>query len=129
MIIPLGMMILARAAAPEQRGRVMAIVAVPAQVAPIMGPLIGGALVDAAGWRWIFYVNVPVGLLALALAWRGVPGDRRHVPGERRLDVTGLILLAPALALTLSGLSASSGIRPRPNMSTSRRCSARPAAT
>jgi EmrB/QacA subfamily drug resistance transporter len=109
MIIPLGMMILARAAAPEQRGRVMAIVAVPAQVAPIMGPLIGGALVDAAGWRWIFYVNVPVGLLALALAWRGVPGDRRHVPGERWLDVTGLILLAPALALTLSGLSARTG--------------------
>ncbi|MFB7083022.1 MFS transporter [Streptomyces sp. NPDC056308] len=59
MIVPLSMMILTQAAQPEQRGRVMGIVAVSGQVALIAGPMIGGLLVGAVGWRWIFYVNVP----------------------------------------------------------------------
>jgi EmrB/QacA subfamily drug resistance transporter len=108
MIVPLGMMILARAAGPDRRGRVMAIVAMPGQLAPIMGPLIGGLIVDAASWRWIFYVNVPVCAVALLLARRGIPDD---APQDRRegrwLDLTGLALLAPGLALTLYGLSTS----------------------
>jgi EmrB/QacA subfamily drug resistance transporter len=102
------MMILARAAGPDRRGRVMAIVAMPGQLAPIMGPLIGGLIVDAASWRWIFYVNVPVCAVALLLARRGIPDD---APQDRRegrwLDLTGLALLAPGLALTLYGLSTS----------------------
>ncbi|MFB6717677.1 MFS transporter [Streptomyces sp. NPDC056237] len=53
MIVPLSMMILTQAAQPEQRGRVMGIVAVPGQVALIAGPMIGGLLVGAVGWRWI----------------------------------------------------------------------------
>jgi EmrB/QacA subfamily drug resistance transporter len=106
MIVPLSMMTLAQAAGPEQRGRVMAIVAMPAQVAPILGPLIGGVIVDAGSWRWIFYVNVPICLLALLLAWRGIPGGGTRERGERWLDVTGLVLLAPGLALTLYGLAA-----------------------
>jgi EmrB/QacA subfamily drug resistance transporter len=106
MIVPLSMMILAQAARPEQRGRVMAIVAMPGQVAPIMGPLIGGVIVDSGSWRWIFYVNVPICLAALALAWRGIPaGGGAGERGGRWLDVTGLALLAPGLALTLYGLS------------------------
>jgi MFS family permease len=48
-----------------------------------MGPLVGGALADAAGGRWIFYVNVPVGLLALALAWHS-PGAPSPATGRRR---------------------------------------------
>ncbi|MGH3374313.1 MAG: MDR family MFS transporter [Actinoallomurus sp.] len=105
MIVPLSLMILAQAAKPEQRGRVMAIVAIPGQVAPIMGPLLGGVIVDSGSWRWIFYVNVPIGLIALALAWRGIPAGGAGRRGERWLDVTGLALLAPGLALTLYGLS------------------------
>ena len=104
MIVPLSMMILAQAAAPEQRGRIMALVAIPGQVAPIAGPLVGGLIIDAAGWRWIFYVNVPVCLLALAMGRRGIPEAPRA--GSGRLDVTGLALLAPALALVTYGLSA-----------------------
>jgi len=106
MIVPLSMMILAQAADPGQRGRVMALVAVPGQVAPIMGPLIGGVIVDSGSWRWIFYVNVPICLLALALAWRGIPRSAPRTREGRWLDVTGLVLLAPALALTVYGLSA-----------------------
>jgi EmrB/QacA subfamily drug resistance transporter len=112
MIVPLSMMILAQAAAPEQRGRVMAIVAMPGQVAPIMGPLIGGVIVDGGSWRWIFYVNVPICLLALALARRGIPAAPTRARGERWLDLTGLILLAPGLALTVYGLSTRTGRLP-----------------
>ncbi|MFB9837354.1 MDR family MFS transporter [Actinoallomurus acaciae] len=106
MIVPLSMMILAQAADPGQRGRVMALVAVPGQLAPILGPLVGGLIIDAGNWRWIFYVNIPVGLLALLLARRGIPATPSREPGARWLDLTGLALLAPALALTLYGLSA-----------------------
>ncbi|WP_018501642.1 MDR family MFS transporter [Parafrankia discariae] len=106
MIVPLSIMIMIRAVEPGQRGRVMALVAMPAQVAPIMGPLIGGMIVDSGSWRWIFYVNVPICLFALVLAWRRIPGDAPSAAGGRWLDVTGLALLAPALALTDYGLSA-----------------------
>ena len=108
MIVPLSMMILAQAAAPGQRGRVMALVAVPGQVAPIVGPLVGGLIIDAGSWRWIFYVNVPICLVALALGRRGIPDGPPREPAGR-LDVTGLALLAPALALVVYGLSARAG--------------------
>jgi EmrB/QacA subfamily drug resistance transporter len=106
MIVPLGMMILAQAARPEQRGRVMAVVAMPGQLAPIMGPLVGGVIIDSVSWRWIFYVNVPIVALALVLARRGIPDAPARPRGDHWLDVSGLVLLAPGLALTVYGLSA-----------------------
>jgi EmrB/QacA subfamily drug resistance transporter len=103
MIVPLGIMMLAQAAGPERRGRVMAIAAVPTQLAPIVGPLLGGLIVDTAGWRWIFFLNLPVCLLAILLSIRGIPaGDRRE---DRRIDLPGLALLSPAIALLVFGLS------------------------
>jgi EmrB/QacA subfamily drug resistance transporter len=103
MIVPLGIMILAQAAGPERRGRVMAIAAVPAQLAPIAGPLLGGVIVDSLGWRWIFFINVPICLLALLLAYRGIADDgQREI---RRMDLPGLALLSPAIALLVFGLS------------------------
>lgn len=77
MIVPLGTIILARAAGPGRRGRVMGLVAVPTQLAPIAGPLIGGLITDGAGWRWIFVVNVPICLIAVVLAKRCLPPDSR----------------------------------------------------
>ncbi|MEV8511820.1 MDR family MFS transporter [Dactylosporangium sp. NPDC051484] len=103
MIVPLSIMILAHAAGPERRGRVMAISAVPTQLAPVGGPLLGGLIVDGLDWRWIFYVNVPVCLLALALSYRGIPDDGRRQ--FRRLDLPGLAVLSPAVALLVLGLS------------------------
>src|SRR5438876_5710500 len=70
MIMPLGQTILAQAAGPQRMGRVMSIVGVPTLLAPIDGPVIGGAFVGAAGRRWIFFVNLSVGALALLLAAR-----------------------------------------------------------
>ncbi|SHF83530.1 drug resistance transporter, EmrB/QacA subfamily [Streptoalloteichus hindustanus] len=111
MMAPLSMMIMARAVPPEQRGRVMAVVAVPGQLAPIVGPLLGGLAVDSVGWRWIFFVNVPVCLVALLLA-RRVPDGPVSERGARWLDLTGLLLLCPALALVVYGLSATRGRLP-----------------
>jgi EmrB/QacA subfamily drug resistance transporter len=103
MIMPLGQTILAQAAGPQRMGRVMSIVGVPMLLAPIAGPVIGGALVGAASWRWIFFVNLPVGALALLLAVRLLPSTPRRPP--RRLDTLGLALLSGGIAVFTYGLA------------------------
>src|SRR5205823_773860 len=97
LIMPVGQTILAQAAGPQRIGRVMSVIGVPMLLAPIFGPVIGGAIVDQVSWRWIFYVNLPIGAVALALAWRLLPA---HAPRPgRRLDLRGLALLSPGLAI------------------------------
>ncbi len=73
MILPIGQLMMAEAAGPKRMGRVMSIVAVPAMLAPILGPTIGGLILDNASWRWIFYVNVPIGVIAVVAALRVLP--------------------------------------------------------
>src|SRR2546423_3847787 len=68
MILPVGQLMMAEAAGPTRMGRVMSIVAVPAMLAPILGPTIGGLILDNASWRWIFYVNLPIGIIAVVSA-------------------------------------------------------------
>jgi EmrB/QacA subfamily drug resistance transporter len=103
MIMPLGQTILARAAGPQRMGRVMSIVGIPMLLAPIFGPVIGGAIVGGASWRWIFLVNLPVGALAIALAvWLLPPVPARQ--GER-LDLLGLGFLSGGIAAFLYGLA------------------------
>jgi EmrB/QacA subfamily drug resistance transporter len=106
MIMPLGQAILAEKAGPRRMGRVMSIVGVPLLLAPVFGPLIGGSLVGAASWRWIFLVNLPVGLVAFALAVRLLPAGTPR-PGQH-LDVPGAVLLSGGLALFLYGLAQTS---------------------
>jgi EmrB/QacA subfamily drug resistance transporter len=104
MIMPIGQAILAQAAGPERMGRIMAVIGVPTLLGPILGPVIGGVIVDNFSWRWIFFVNVPVGLIALALAARILP--RTAVAGRGAvLDLRGLLLLSPGLACLVFGLS------------------------
>ena len=104
MVMPVGMTILARAAGQERMGRVMALVGVPMLLAPAIGPIVGGALVDGATWRLIFFLNVPIGLLTLALAARVLP--RETPEGAGPLDLLGAALISPGLALIVLGLSA-----------------------
>lgn len=103
MIMPAGMTILTHAAGPRRIGRVMSVVGVPMLLGPIIGPVLGGWLVDDVSWRWIFYVNVPIGAIALMLAWRILKPDTPQP--TQRLDAVGLGLLSPGLALFVYGLA------------------------
>src|SRR4051812_15460923 len=102
LVVPVGQAMLARVAGRERMGRVMTVVGVPMLLAPIAGPVVGGALLDAAGWRWIFLLTLPVGAVALALAVRRLPPSVVR-PGVV-LDRIGVLLLPPALALSVYGL-------------------------
>src|SRR5437763_1611446 len=103
MILPIGQLMMADAAGPQRMGRVMSIVAVPAMLAPILGPALGGLIVDNASWRWIFYVNLPIGVAAVAAALRILPSVERLRAAA--LDVRGLALMATGLPLLTYGLA------------------------
>jgi EmrB/QacA subfamily drug resistance transporter len=103
MIMPAGMSILAQAAGPQRIGRVMSVVGAPMLLGPILGPVIGGLILESLSWRWIFYVNVPIGAIGLLLAFRVLPSSAPR-RGER-LDYTGVALLSPGLAGIVFGLS------------------------
>jgi len=103
MILPIGQLMMASAAGPKRMGRVMSIVAIPAMLAPILGPTIGGLIVDNASWRWIFFVNLPIGVLAFVAALRVLPHGERE-PTDK-LDVLGLALLATGVPLLTYGLA------------------------
>jgi EmrB/QacA subfamily drug resistance transporter len=106
MILPIGQLMMADAAGPERMGRVMSIVAVPAMLAPILGPTIGGLIVDNASWRWIFYVNLPIGIIAVLAALRTLPSVQRGADAvKKRLDARGLALMATGLPLLTYGLA------------------------
>jgi EmrB/QacA subfamily drug resistance transporter len=107
MLMPLGMTIMTRAAGPDRVGRVMAVLGVPMLLGPIGGPILGGWLIQAASWHWIFLINLPIGVAAFVAALRVLPKDRPQ-PGES-FDFLGMILLSPGLALFLYGVSSIPG--------------------
>jgi EmrB/QacA subfamily drug resistance transporter len=116
MILPIGQTILAQAAGPQRMGRVMSVIGVPMLLAPVFGPLLGGAIIGTASWRWIFFINLPVGLAAVVAALRLLPagsgagsGAGAGVRGGLRLDVRGLLLLSPGIAVFLYGMSEAGG--------------------
>jgi EmrB/QacA subfamily drug resistance transporter len=103
MLMPLGMTIMTRAAGPARMGRLMAILGVPMLLGPILGPILGGWLIQNASWHWIFLINVPIGVIAVTYAAFALPKDAPE-PSES-LDVLGVILMSPGLALFLYGIS------------------------
>ncbi len=104
MLMPIGQMILVRAAGPQNMARVMGVIGVPIVLAPVFGPTLGGLLVEHAGWQWIFFVNLPVGIAAVVAALRLLPRDQA-APTTSRLDVTGLALVATGLIGITYGLA------------------------
>jgi EmrB/QacA subfamily drug resistance transporter len=104
MIMPVGQMVLTRAAGPARLGRVMSVVGLAMILAPIFGPTIGGLLIDHLDWRWIFYVNLPVGIIGVAMGLRLLPKVEEGVE-RTRLDRIGLALLAAGVPLLVYGLA------------------------
>src|ERR1700684_2562588 len=106
MLLPVLTTLLIQAAGGRSLGRLMSTVSLPAVVVPVVGPVLGGLIVNDLSWRWLFYVNVPICLAGLILAWRGLPASLA-VPAQvqPRLDVVGLALLSPGLAAVLYGLA------------------------
>jgi EmrB/QacA subfamily drug resistance transporter len=107
MLMPLGMTIMTKAAGPKRMGRLMAILGVPMLLGPIMGPIIGGWLIEHASWHWIFLINVPIGVIAIVYAWTVLAKDRPE-PSES-FDFLGMALMSPGLALFLYGVSSIPG--------------------
>jgi EmrB/QacA subfamily drug resistance transporter len=106
MIMPAVMTILTRKAGPHRMGRVMGVLGVPMLIAPILGPILGGWLVDNASWRWIFFINLPIGIVAFILALIVLDPDQPQP--AHRLDWVGMLLLSPGLAVFIFGLAESS---------------------
>jgi EmrB/QacA subfamily drug resistance transporter len=102
LMAPMAQMMMARAAGKQHMARIMGYAAVPVMLGPILGPVIAGAILQHASWRWLFLVNLPVGALAIALAALFLPKDREEIR-SRELDLPGLALLSPGLVLFLYG--------------------------
>ena len=102
MMTPVGRLVLLRAFPRSQLVTAMTYVTVPAVIGPAVGPVLGGLLTTYANWRWVFYVNVPIGLVGMALALRFVEDVRLDSPG--RFDVTGFLLCGGGLGLLQFGL-------------------------
>lgn len=101
LLAPMAQMMVARAAG-NQMARVAGYISLPVLLAPILGPVLAGAILQYASWRWLFLVNLPVGLLAFLLAVLFLPRDGPETT-RRNLDWLGLALLSPGLALFLYG--------------------------
>ncbi|MCE6995511.1 MFS transporter [Saccharothrix sp. S26] len=100
-MVPAGQAVVGLVARPDQLGRLFSAVGAVISLGQALGPAVGGLLVETLSWRWVFWLNVPVGLAVLALAPRLVPGGQRD--RNRRLDLVGMLALTPGLALLLYG--------------------------
>ena len=98
---PQTMAVITRTFPPNRRGAAMGLWGATAGVATLVGPLAGGLLVDGFGWEWIFFVNLPVGVIAFIAAWILVPRLKTH---PHRFDILGVVLSAAAIFLLVFGL-------------------------
>src|SRR3954454_23957301 len=104
MLIPVGFTLVAQSAGPQRIGRALAVVGIPILLGPIFGPILGGLIVDTAPWEWIFVVNVPIAVVAIAAAARLLQADAGRADAGV-LDWVGAALLCPGLAGIVFGLS------------------------
>lgn len=105
MMVPVGRMVVIRAVPREELVRALAFIAMPALIGPMLGPPLGGLIVTVADWRWIFFVNIPIGILGLILATLYIPDLRDEAVPP--LDVKGFILSALGFGGLILGLAMS----------------------
>lgn len=103
---PLMLTLLARAAGPALIGRVMGVMGIVGSTGPVLGPIVGGAILQGLDWRWMFFVNVPIVIVAFVLARRTLPAEPPEGRAEvGRLDVLGVALIGPGVAAGVLALS------------------------
>ncbi len=102
LLVPVGQAMLFRAFPPHERAKASAVLVIPTAFAPALGPVLGGFLVEYATWRWIFFINVPIGALALLFTFVFLREETQAHPG--RFDLSGFVLAGSGLALLLFGL-------------------------
>jgi EmrB/QacA subfamily drug resistance transporter len=103
MLAPVGMAMLYRVFPPEERVRASAILTIPTTLAPALGPVLGGILVTDLTWRWVFYVNVPIGISAIVFGALFLEHRVQDEPG--RFDLVGFLLSGAGLGLAMYGVS------------------------
>ena len=101
MMTPQTMAVITRIFPANNRGQAMGLWGAVAGVATLVGPILGGVLVDALGWEWIFFVNAPVGVVGFVLAWRLVPALPTH---SHRFDLVGVALSAVGMFCLVFGI-------------------------
>lgn len=103
LLVPTGQTIIGQSVGPERMGRTLNITKIVVVLAPAVGPTVGGLLLSGLSWRWLFLVNIPIGVLVLVLAMRLVP---RGVPLRgQRFDTLGFALIVIGLPLLLYGMT------------------------
>lgn len=106
MVMPVGMTMLMHVTPPHERGRMMGTVGVPMLMAPALGPTVAGWLIQNLSWEYIFWINIPFGLVAIALAWFWLRDSPRV--DTWRLDVVGLLLCTPGVTVFIYGVTRAS---------------------
>ncbi|GAA2636925.1 MFS transporter [Paractinoplanes durhamensis] len=111
MMVPVGRLVVIRTTEKTDLVRAVAYLTWPALVAPLLAPALGGFLSEYASWRWIFLINLPLGVVALLLSFRLVPDVRSDDPGP--LDWRGFLLVAGGIAALVFGLEGVASAHPR----------------
>lgn len=104
MMTPVGRLAVLKATSKENLVAAMAYITWPALVAPILGPLMGGYLTTYWSWHWIFYLNIPISIICVLLAWYYIPEEKDAKPIKRRFDAVGFVLSGLALAGFMYGV-------------------------
>jgi MFS family permease len=99
MMMPAGTAMLYRTFPPKLRARLTRTLIVPVLIGPGVAPILGGVLTQSISWRWVFLINVPVGVATLIFAWRLLP--RFEATAQRPLDVRGIVLSGGGLSSLL----------------------------
>ena len=100
-LMPVGRLVLLRTTPKRELVGALSIVTMPALLGPVVGPVLGGAIVTFADWRWIFFMNLPIAVIGLVLAWRFVPDVKAE--GRQRVDIPGILLSGLGLAALIFG--------------------------
>ncbi|MFH8476243.1 DHA2 family efflux MFS transporter permease subunit [Streptomyces sp. NPDC018000] len=103
MLFPLMRILVVQLAGPERMGRMMSLIAIPILVAPVIGPVVGGMVVQDLSWRWAFFLNVPIVVAVIVLSGVYLPNTRGQ--GASRLDVIGLLTMSGGLTTAIYGFS------------------------